>query len=178
VIEDRQSIAIDAPLARVWDIAKEIHAWSRLMPGFERCEIIDAANSCWTMKVGAGALVRTLTVLVSVTRWAGPEEVDFTYELKGDPVQGNGKYRARSTGPDASEMTLEIRVEGAGPMAPLWEAMGRPLLPKLVRGFNEQFKAQVEHTTQLTDASLTATRWTRFVNWLRKNTIRRQHLVH
>jgi carbon monoxide dehydrogenase subunit G len=154
VIEARQSIAIDAPIERVWDIAKEIHAWSRLMPGFKGCEIIDAANSCWTLKVGAGALVRTVTVLVRVTRWAGPQEVDFTYELQGDPVVGHGKYRARSIAPEATEMTLEIRVEGAGPMAPMWEAMGRSLLPKLVRGFTERFKAEVEQATQRADASL------------------------
>jgi carbon monoxide dehydrogenase subunit G len=152
VIEDRQCIAIDARIAQVWETAKEIHAWARLMPGFKKCEIIDAANSCWTLKVGAGALVRTVTVLVRVTRWAGPEEVDFTYELKGDPVVGNGKYHARSISPEATEMTLEIRVEGAGPMAPMWEAMGRSLLPKLVRGFTERFKAEVEQSS--TDASL------------------------
>ena len=154
MIEARQCIVIDAPIARVWDIAKEIHAWSRLMPGFKRCEIIDAANSCWTLKVGAGALVRTVAVLVRVTRWAGPEEVDFTYELQGDPVVGKGQYRARNITPDATEMTLKIRVEGAGPMAPMWEVMGRSLLPKLLRGFTEQFKAEVEKTTQRTDASL------------------------
>lgn len=144
MIETEQSIVIDAPIEAVWDFANDIRAWAGLMPGLQDCDIIDQDNSRWTLKVGVGALIRTVNVSVHVNRWAGPGEVDFTYALKGDPVEGGGTYRARSLGPSQTEIALGVRVNGTGPMAPMWEAMGRPLLPKFARAFAEQFKAEIE----------------------------------
>ena len=144
MIDTEQSIVIDAPLHRVWDFAQDIHAWAKLMPGLKDCDVVDEDHSHWTLKVGVGALVRTVKVSVHVDRWAGPEQVDFTYALAGDPVKGAGTYRAASLGPNETQIALTVRVEGTGPMAPMWEAMGRPLLPKFARGFAEQFKAEVE----------------------------------
>lgn len=37
-----------------------------------------------------------------------------------------------------------MRVEGTGPMAPMWEAMGGPLLPKFAAAFARQLKAGIE----------------------------------
>ncbi|MEO7385174.1 MAG: SRPBCC family protein [Novosphingobium sp.] len=147
MIETKQTITIDAPIAQVWTFASDINAWAKLMPGLQNCEIVDGDDSHWTLKVGVGALIRTVKVFVHVERWAGPDEVDFTYNLKGDPVNGSGIYRARSLGPSETEITLGIRVVGNGPMAPMWEAMGKPLLPKFARAFAEQFKAEVERTS-------------------------------
>ena len=144
MIDTKQTVVIDVPIDRVWDFAHDIRKWAKLMPGLQDCEVIDENNSRWTLKVGAGALVRTVKVSVNVNRWAGPEEVDFTYLLEGDPVKGGGTYRAISIAPNQAQLDLAVRVEGTGPMAPLWEAMGRPLLPKFARGFAEQFKAEAE----------------------------------
>lgn len=144
MIATEQTIAIAAPIARVWAFAEDIRGWAGLMPGLVECEVIDADQSRWTLKVGVGALVRTVRVAVTVERWAGPDAVDFRYALEGDPVSGAGTYRARSTGPDATELVLSVQVAGQGPMAPMWEAMGKPLLPKLALGFAEQFRDRVE----------------------------------
>lgn len=144
MIETEQSIVIDAPIKTVWGYAEDISAWARLMPGFQECEIIDENDSRWTLKVGVGALVRTVNVAVHVDRWTGPNEVDFSYSLRGDPVEGGGTYRARSISDGQTEILLGVRVTGTGPMAPMWEAMGKPLLPKFARAFAEQFKAEVE----------------------------------
>ncbi len=144
MIETEQVIAIGAPMAAVWAVAQDIKGWARLMPGFQDCEIISDHESRWVLKVGVGALVRTVRVLVRVERWAGPDAVDFCYALEGDPVHGGGHYRARAPSPEETEMTLGVHVTGTGPMAPMWEAMGKPLLPKFARGFAGQFKAEVE----------------------------------
>ncbi|VWX47273.1 CoxG family protein [Novosphingobium sp. 9U] len=144
MIDTEQKVVIEAPIETVWAFARDIRAWAQLMPGLQDCDVIDDDNSRWTLKVGAGALVRVVKVAVSVDRWAGPEEVDFTYKLEGDPVKGGGTYRARRLSPTETEIALAVRVEGTGPMAPMWEAMGRPLLPKFARGFAEQFKAEIE----------------------------------
>lgn len=144
MIETQQSSQIQAPLAVVWGFAKDIKSWAKLMPGFQHCDVIDENASQWKLKVGVGALVRTINVAVHVGRWSGPDEVDFTYQLVGDPVRGVGTYRARSVSIEATEIVLSIQVEGEGPMAPMWEAMGKPLLPKFAQAFAEQFKLEVE----------------------------------
>jgi hypothetical protein len=45
---------------------------------------------------------------------------------------------------DETEVALRVRVEGSGPMAPMWEAMSRPLLPKLAKSFAGRLKGEIE----------------------------------
>ena len=172
MIDTEQTVEIDASIERVWNFAHNIRAWAKLMPGLQNCDVIDESNSRWTLKVGAGALVRTVKVTVNVHRWAGPEEVDFTYVLQGDPVKGRGTYRAGVCGPNQTQVALAIEVEGTGPMAPMWEAMGRPLLPKFARGFADEFKSEVELSAGVTQAkSAGASRrsvFARLVEWIRR----------
>jgi carbon monoxide dehydrogenase subunit G len=174
MIETSQTITVDAPISAVWAYAHDINGWAKLMPGLQACEVIDGDDSRWTLKVGVGALVRTVKVFVHVDRWAGPEEVDFTYRLEGDPVNGGGTYRARSLGPTETEVTLGVQVIGTGPMAPMWEAMGKPLLPKFALGFAEQFKAEIEQAlatageASVAEPEPAATLLTRLLAWLRR----------
>jgi carbon monoxide dehydrogenase subunit G len=172
VIDTAQTVAIDAPIDRVWDFARDIRAWAKLMPGLQDCDVVDENNSRWTLKVGAGALVRTVKVSVNVHRWAGPEEVDFTYTLEGDPVKGGGTYRARVSGSNQTEVGFAVKVEGTGPMAPMWEALGRPLLPKFARGFADQFKAEAEQFAGVaqfnTAGAASHSIFVRFMEWIRR----------
>src|SRR3546814_17694070 len=82
-------------------------------------------DSQWTLKVGAGGLVRTVNVNVHVDQWDGPERVDFSYRLQGEPVVGSGAYVATRKGPRQTEISLKVRVEGSGPMAPMWRSEER-----------------------------------------------------
>jgi hypothetical protein len=41
---------------------------------------------------------------------------------------------------------LIVRVEGSGPMAAMWEAISKPLLPQLAKSFAVQLKAEIEKT--------------------------------
>jgi carbon monoxide dehydrogenase subunit G len=144
MIETEQTVVIDAPLGDVWNYVSDIQRWAALMPGMRECEVIDASDSKWTIKVGVGGLVRTVRVNVHVDQWDGPERVFFSYKLDGDPVQGGGTYVAKAIGPSQTEIVLNVRVEGGGPMAPMWEAMGKPLLPTLAKGFAGQLKESIE----------------------------------
>jgi len=144
MIETEQVVAIQAPIERVWDYVRSIEGWASLMPGFQQCEVIDDNDSRWTLKVGAGGLLRTVNVHVHVDEWDGPERVTFSYRLAGDPVQGGGLYMARVLGSAETEVSLRVRVEGSGPMAPMWEAMGKPLLPKFAKAFADELKARIE----------------------------------
>ena len=144
MIETAQSVVIAAPIGSVWDYAKDVERWAEIMPGYQECTIADEDNSRWVLKVGVGGLVRTVKVQVRVDEWAGPGRVTFSFRLEGDPVSGGGTYRAVSQGPGATGVTLHVRVEGGGPMAPMWEAMGGPLLPKFALAFANQLKARIE----------------------------------
>jgi carbon monoxide dehydrogenase subunit G len=146
VIETSQSVRVAAPLELAWNYARDVDRWAQIMPGYQACEITDADNSVWTLKVGVGGLVRTVKVAVHVTRWAGPQEVDFAFRLLGDPVEGAGSYRAAADG-DGTAITLAVQVRGSGPMAPMWEAMGGPVLPRFARSFAEDLKARIEAET-------------------------------
>lgn len=144
MIETTQSVPVNTAIGTTWEYVRDIRRWAELMPGLQDCEIIDDDNSRWVLKVGVGALVRTVKVLVHVEEWAGPERARFSFKLQGDPVTGGGSYEATATGSDAMEMTLSLRVEGTGPMAPMWEAMGAPLLPKFAMAFARQLAEGVE----------------------------------
>ncbi len=171
MIATEQSVSIDVPIARVWEHASDIARWADLMPGLVGFELIGPDDSRWTLKVGAGALVRTVKVAVHVERWAGPEQALFSYKLEGDPVQGGGSYTARPLGSDRTEIALAVRVEGTGPMAPMWEALGKPLLPKFTAAFAGQLKDAIEAANRAEpipqpmarDASM----WARLLGWLK-----------
>lgn len=144
MIETEQSVVVDAPVAAIWDYVRDLRRWAAIMPGFREFDVIDDDNSVWTLKVGVGGLVRTVKVKVQVEEWAGPERATFAFALQGDPVTGGGAYVATRLAPNQTGIALQVRVAGAGPMAPMWEAMGGPLLPKFALAFAEQLKAAIE----------------------------------
>jgi hypothetical protein len=54
-------------------------------------------------------------------------------------------------------------------MAPMWEAMGRPLLPQLAKGFAEQLKARIEEAAAAASApepERAGSPWSAFMAWL------------
>jgi carbon monoxide dehydrogenase subunit G len=169
MIETEQTVTIRQSIDKVWDFARDIRGWAELMPGMQECEVIDDDNSRWTLKVGVGGLVRTVRVGVHVDQWDGPERVFFTYKLEGDPVQGGGSYYATSLGPNETQVLLTVRVEGSGPMAPMWEAMGRPLLPQLAKSFAGQLRDRIEAAAGDAPAgtSSPSAKPSGFVAWLR-----------
>lgn len=144
MIEAEQSVLVNVGIDEVWHYVKDMQKWAGMMPGYRECTIIDANDSLWMLKVGVGGLVRTVKVRVHVEEWEEPERVSFSYRLEGDPVQGAGSYAARRKGAHETEVALRVRVEGSGPMAPMWEAMSRPLLPKLAKSFAEKLKGEIE----------------------------------
>jgi carbon monoxide dehydrogenase subunit G len=167
MIETEQRVVIAAPIGQVWAYAQDVARWAEIMPGYQSCELIDADHSRWVLKVGLGGLVRTVKVLVQVDRWAGPELVDFSFKLEGDPVSGSGAYRALAEGAGATGVTLHVRVNGGGPMAPMWEAMGGPLLPKFALAFAGQLKERIEASLGVSQALPRAGLFSRLIQWLR-----------
>jgi carbon monoxide dehydrogenase subunit G len=166
MIETEQTVCIQVPIEAVWTYVRDIQRWANLMPGLRECEVIDDNDSRWTLKVGAGGMIRTVRVAVHVEAWDGPERVRFSYRLEGDPVEGGGTYVAARKGPGETEVTLTVQVRGGGPMAPMWEAMGRPLLPQFAKAFAAQLKAAIE-TAAPQAAAMTGPRGGRLGRWRR-----------
>jgi carbon monoxide dehydrogenase subunit G len=151
MIEAEQSVLVNVGICTVWEYVKDVRRWAALMPGYRECTVIDANDSRWTLKVGVGGLVRTVRVLVHVDEWREPSRVDFSYTLEGDPVQGGGSYTAMQKGTAETEVALRVTVAGSGPLAPMWEAMSRPLLPKLAKSFAEKLKTEIERAPPVLD---------------------------
>lgn len=70
--------------------------------------------------------------------------MDFTYQLDSEPVVGGGSYTALRKSDIETEIGLQVRVEGSGQMAAMWEAMCRPLLPQMAKTFAGQLKTEIE----------------------------------
>jgi carbon monoxide dehydrogenase subunit G len=147
VIETQHSLLIEAPIATVWEYVEDMRRWANLLPGCQECIVENPENSRWILKVGTGGLVRTVNALVHIDSWAGPARVDFSYKLEGDPVEGGGSYLASETSPTQTEVTLQVRVQGSGPLAPMWEAISRPLLPRLAKMFATKLKEEIEQAS-------------------------------
>lgn len=172
MIGTEQTVTVDCGIEDTWAYAKDFERWASIMPGYQSCEIEDADNSLWILKVGVGGLVRTVKVRVRVEQWAGPERVDFSFRLEGDPVVGSGSYLASPAGDARTEMSLNVTVEGSGPMAPMWEAMAGPVLPKFAMAFAEQLKARIEEASgvaprQASGAERKASWGAAIARWLR-----------
>lgn len=171
MIEAEKSIVIDAAIDRVWDYVQDIRKWANLFPGCRECTVIDEHNSRWIIKVGAGGLAKTVNVLVHIDQWAGPERVDFSYKLEAEPVVGSGCYIASKKSVHETEITLKVCVEGSGSMAPMWEAMSKPLLPQLAKSFSGKLKAEIEQIAGASTSIATVESHSIFSavgNWLRK----------
>lgn len=170
MIETAHTVVIVAGIEQVWDYVRDIRRWANLFPGCRECAVIDEHDSRWTIKVGAGGLVKTVTVLVHVDEWAGPERVNFSYKLENEPVVGGGSYKAVRISATETEMTLNVRVEGSGAMAPMWEAVSKPLLPQLAKLFAGSLKAEIESSADETPAAPPSAKLSPFAalrKWLR-----------
>ena len=144
MIEHQLTIGVDAPNEQVWAYVSDMANWASNMPGYRSFEVQGERDSRWTLKVGVAALVRTVNVLVHIDAWDEPDHVAFTYRLDNDPVDGEGTYHARVRDDGGTDLVLNIKINGQGPMAPAWEALARPILPKLAGGFAETLKAKIE----------------------------------
>jgi carbon monoxide dehydrogenase subunit G len=147
MLEHQVPISINASKAAVWSYVSDMANWASNFPGYRSFEVFSQTDSGWTLKVGVGALVRTVKVKVHVELWREPDRVEFIFRLDAEAVDGSGSYVATASQDGGTNIILTIRINGQGAMAPAWEAMARPVLPKLVKGFGESLKAEMEQRT-------------------------------
>jgi carbon monoxide dehydrogenase subunit G len=160
VIAAEHSVLVDADIDSVWEYVKDMSRWAVIVPGCQECTVIDENDSLWVLKLGVGGLVRTVKVQVHVDEWAGPGAVHFSFTLAGDPVEGRGSYVASSRGPRQTEIGMKVSISGGGPMAPMWEAMGGPVLSQFARSFAGKLKLRIEGAVSASEPRGAASTWT------------------
>ena len=144
MIANEHSFLVQTSIKDVWDYVENIPGWASIFPGHQNCELINEDDSVWTIKVSAAGVTRTDKVKVHVEKWDKPQQVDFVFDVDDLPVEGNGTYVAIAKSSNETEVTLRICIIGSGPMAPMWEAVGTPMLPEFVKAFATKLKAEIE----------------------------------
>jgi carbon monoxide dehydrogenase subunit G/ketosteroid isomerase-like protein len=167
MIEAEHAIVINKGIDEVWNYVKDIEKWANLFPGCQECHVINDDESKWVIKVGAGGLIKTVNVLVTVENWNGPGGVNFAFKLENEPVIGGGIYTARATGKQETEISMGVRVEGSGSMAPMWEAVSKPLLPQLAKSFASKLKSEIEETVTTAPTPVFQSIILAVVNWVK-----------
>ena len=146
MIASEYRFVIATSIDKVWGYVEDIKGWAEIFPGYQDCVLMDDDHSQWTIKVSAAGVTRTDKVQVHVEEWAGPEQVRFRFNVDDLPVDGNGSYIATAKSPNETEVVLKVCIIGSGPMAPMWEAVGTPMLPEFVKGFANKLKNEIEYT--------------------------------
>lgn len=147
MIANEHRFVIGTSIDKVWNYVEDIKGWAEIFPGYQECVLIDDKHSQWTIKVSAAGVTRTDKVQVHVEEWSGPEQVLFRFDVDDLPVEGSGSYIASAKGPNETEVSLKVCIIGSGPMAPMWEAVGTPMLPEFVKAFANKLKNEIEFTT-------------------------------
>ena len=144
MIQSEHTFVINTSIDQVWKYVNDIQGWASIFPGYQDCNLIDEDRTTWTIKVSAAGVTRTDKVQVHVEKWDGPTQVDFRFDVDDLPVEGNGAYIASAKSAHETEVSLKVCIIGSGPMAPMWEAVGTPMLPEFVKGFAAKLKAEIE----------------------------------
>src|SRR5215470_3914927 len=78
------------PVSDVWAFVSDMNNWAPFLMGYQKHEIVDDADSIWTLKGDVGILSRVVELRAHVTEWAAPDRVSFTLTGINEPVDGGG----------------------------------------------------------------------------------------
>lgn len=90
----------------VWAFVSDMNNWAPFLMGYQKHEIVDQADSIWTLKGDVGILSRVVELRAHVTEWAAPERVAFTLTGLNEPVDGGGTLEigpAKAAAPPAKK---------------------------------------------------------------------------
>ncbi len=118
---------IAAPLGAVWEFARDMSNWAPLVTGYQSHEVRDERASVWTLKGEVGGLSRTVVLDVSVTEWAGPERVTFTFKGLTEPLDGGGSFLAKPLGEAATPA-----ISPGAERGPWWRRLRRWLAARVL----------------------------------------------
>lgn len=101
------STVINAPIETIWDFVKDMNNWAPFVTGYQEHEVIDDADSIWTLNGDVGVMTRKAKFRMHVTEWAGPTRVAFTMIGLTEQVQGGGIFLMAPVGAPQEVVVLE-----------------------------------------------------------------------
>jgi uncharacterized membrane protein len=107
-VEQHTSIEIDAPVARVWAVMRDVQRWAEWTESVRSVTLLDD-----DLRVGARARVdqpRIPTTVWTVTDLT--EGREFTWEARGPGTVTTGRHGVEATGPGTCRATLSITQSG------------------------------------------------------------------
>ena len=81
---------------------------------------------------------------------------DISFKLEKEPVTGSGSFRSTVVTHSETNVCMRVQVIGSGAMAPMWEAVSKPLLPTLAKSFAASLKAEIEQIPVIKTSLLAA----------------------
>ncbi len=107
-MEQHTSIDIDAPVARVWAVIRDVERWPEWTASVRSVTLLDDG-----LRVGARARIdqpRIPTTVWTVTDLT--EGRGFTWEASGPGTRTTGRHTVEATGPGTCRATLSITQAG------------------------------------------------------------------
>lgn len=129
---------VHAPQTAIWDFVKVMDNWAPYVTGYQSHEVIDDADSIWTLKGDVGVLSRVVQFRVHITEWGGPARVAFTMSGINEQTEGEGLF---VMGPVAAE--TQTAAAPAAPRRGWWRSLRSRTILFFYRRSNPQ---QTERT--------------------------------
>lgn len=133
----QNTILIDAPIRRVWDLTLDVETWPDITPTMTSVELLDTP-----LRVGSAARIkqpgqRTRTWTVSQLE---PER-SFAWSTTMLGLSMTGAHQLEESG-DGTQNTLTVDIEG--PLAPVVGPLMKRPIAKAIAAENEGFRAAAE----------------------------------
>ena len=107
-MEQHTSIDIDAPVARVWAVMRDVERWPEWTASVRSVTLLDDG-----LRVGARARIDQPRIPTTVWTVTGlTEGHDFTWEASGPGTLTTGRHGVEGTGPGTCRATLSITQSG------------------------------------------------------------------
>jgi len=107
-VEQHTSIDIDAPVARVWAVMRDVERWPEWTASVRSVTLLDDG-----LRVGARARIGQPRIPTTVWTVTGlTEGHDFTWEASGPGTLTTGRHCVEATGPGTCRATLSIIQSG------------------------------------------------------------------
>ena len=149
-----ESIVVNAPPERVWELVSDPARYLHFMSGVTRWEVAGeeetglGARYRMLMRVGSAEIGG----LVEVVEWHECEDMAWS-SVKGIDQRGRWRLRERDLGRTDVELRLSYGVAGAGIGGWLAERIAAPTVRGHLRRSLQQLKRQVEHEQLRRDAA-------------------------
>ena len=108
---------VDRPIEEVWEFLSDMVLVGSCLPGCEKVQVLDGADSEWTIKVKLGPISKTILARAHTTEFQPPNRAAFVAESPELHLEGSLDLRPISS--EQTEVTYRSTVKGKGSLEKL-----------------------------------------------------------